>query len=272
MTTNYYVHNIDSFALKFPTWFPIDGVRWYGISYLFSFIFTIFALNFYTRRKKSPLSTDQNLSFLNHTICGVLIGGRVGYVVLYSLESFLKNPLEIFAIWRGGMASHGGFIGVIVAMAMFCKKNNVPIFSLADICSTIAPFGFFIGRIANFINGELYGKITTVKWAVIFPKSAHNAVDISLIPPRHPSQLYEAFLEGLILFLYAQMRFWTKRNDKPGCLSGEFLILYAAFRIFAECFREPDAPLILSMTRGQFYSIFFLILGATLVTFPIKRN
>ncbi|MDR1432982.1 MAG: prolipoprotein diacylglyceryl transferase [Puniceicoccales bacterium] len=266
----YYVHGIDPFVLKFPESWPVDGIRWYGIFYIFAFAFAALALNFYTKKNKSPLSAEQNSSFLGYAIIGVVIGGRLGYALLYSFDSFIKNPLEIFAVWRGGMSSHGGFAGVIAAIAIFCKKNNVPLLSLADICSTIAPFGFFVGRIANFINGELYGKITAVKWAVIFPKSAHQMANILAIPARHPSQLYEAFLEGLVLFLCVQTRFWSRREIRPGRLSGEFLVLYAIFRIFTECFREPDAELIFSMARGQFYSIFLLILGLILIFLPAK--
>ena len=184
--SSHYVHGMDPFLLRFPASWPMGGIRWYGVFYILAFAFTALALNFYTKKHKSPLSEEQNLSFLSYAIVGVVIGGRLGYMLLYSLADFLKNPLEIFAVWHGGMSSHGGFVGVIVAIAVFCRKNGIPPFSLADICSTIAPFGFLIGRVANFINGELYGKITDVKWAVIFPKSAHPTANILAIPARHP--------------------------------------------------------------------------------------
>ncbi|MDR1414172.1 MAG: prolipoprotein diacylglyceryl transferase [Puniceicoccales bacterium] len=264
MIAQHYVHSINPFAIKFPDGWCIQGIRWYGLFYLLAFAFTIFALNFYTLRGKSRLTREQNFSFLSYAIGGVIIGGRLGYMLLYYFEKFLKNPLEIFAIWHGGMSSHGGFAGVIIAMIVFCKRNNIRLLPLADICSTIAPFGFFLGRVANFINGELYGKISEVKWAVIFPQSTYFTANIFEISARHPSQLYEAFLEGLLLFAYVQIRFWSKKNIAPGQLSGEFLILYAIFRIFTECFREPDAELILAMSRGQFYSIFLLIFGIVL--------
>jgi phosphatidylglycerol:prolipoprotein diacylglycerol transferase len=271
MILGYYIHSIDPFAIKFPEGWCIEGIRWYGLFYLLAFAFTIFALNFYTSKGKSPLTREQNSSFLSYAIGGVVIGGRLGYMLLYYFDKFIENPLEIFAVWHGGMSSHGGFVGVIIAMIMFCGRNNIRLMVLADICSTIAPFGFFLGRIANFINGELYGKITDVKWAVVFPKSAYLTSNLYSIPARHPSQLYEAFLEGLLLFTYVQIRFWSKKTISPGRLSGEFLTLYAVFRIFTECFREPDAALILSMSRGQFYSIFLLIFGILLI-FPLRRK
>ncbi|MDR2603709.1 MAG: prolipoprotein diacylglyceryl transferase [Puniceicoccales bacterium] len=265
MILGYYIHSINPFAIKFSERCFIEGIRWYGIFYLLTFGFMFFALNFYSKKNKSPLSGEQNISFLSYAIAGVIAGGRIGYTLLYCPGTFIRNPLEIFAIWHGGMSSHGGFVGIIIAMIIFCKKSNVSLLSLADICSTIAPFGFLLGRIANFINGELYGKITNVKWAVIFPQSSYSPLCLSVIPARHPSQLYEAFLEGLLLFVYMQTRFWTKEKITPGKLSGEFLILYSIFRISVEFFREPDAQLILGMSRGQFYSVFLLLFGIALL-------
>ncbi|MDR1413324.1 MAG: prolipoprotein diacylglyceryl transferase [Puniceicoccales bacterium] len=270
MMLAYYTHSIDPFAIKFPTGWCVGGIRWYGIFYLLAFAFAIFALNFYSSRGKSLLTREQNFSFLNYAIGGVVIGGRLGYMLLYYFDKFMENPLEIFAIWHGGMSSHGGFAGVIIAMVIFCKRNSVRLLPLADVCSTIAPFGFFLGRIANFINGELCGKISDAKWAVIFPGSVNSALNFCAIP-RHPSQLYEALTEGLLLFAYVQIRFWSKKNISPGRLSGEFLILYAVFRIFTECFREPDAELILSLSRGQFYSLFLLLFGIVLVFAPQRK-
>ncbi|MDR2628576.1 MAG: prolipoprotein diacylglyceryl transferase [Puniceicoccales bacterium] len=265
MILGYYIHNINPFAIKFSDQCFMEGIRWYGIFYLLTFGFMFFALNFYSKKNKSPLSSEQNTSFLSYVIAGVVFGGRIGYMLLYCPGIFIHNPLEIFAVWHGGMSSHGGFIGTIIAMVIFCGKNNLPLLSLADICSTIAPFGFLLGRIANFINGELYGKITGVKWAVIFPQSGYPPSHLSAIPARHPSQLYEASLEGLLLLIYVQIRFWTTKKITPGKLSGEFLVLYSVFRISTEFFREPDARLILAMSRGQFYSIFLLLFGVFLL-------
>ncbi|MDR1457257.1 MAG: prolipoprotein diacylglyceryl transferase [Puniceicoccales bacterium] len=271
MILGYYIHSINPFAIKFSERCFIEGIRWYGIFYLLTFGFVFFALNFYSKKNKSPLSNEQNKSFLSYAIAGVMVGGRLGYMLLYCPDIFIHNPLEVFAIWHGGMSSHGGFIGIIIAMVVFCKKNNIPLLSLADICSTVAPFGFLLGRIANFINGELYGKITNVKWAVIFPQSSYVPSCLSAIPARHPSQLYEASLEGLLLFVYMQIRFWTRGKITPGKLSGEFLMLYSIFRISVEFFREPDAQLILGMSRGQFYSIFLLLFGIALLLRTHRR-
>jgi phosphatidylglycerol:prolipoprotein diacylglycerol transferase len=270
MISNHYVHDIDPFAVRFHGFGPMEGIRWYGIFYVLSFAFTIFALNFYSKRNRSPLSREQNWAFMTYAIGAVIIGGRLGYMLLYCCDQFLSNPLEIFALWHGGMSSHGGFIGVIVAIALFCRAHAIGILPLADICATIAPFGFFLGRVANFINGELCGRITDVRWGVIFPRVA-NFLDPLPTVPRHPSQLYEGFLEGIVLFLYMQIRFWTCKNRPPGRLSGEFLILYAVFRIFTECFREPDADLIFNMSRGQFYSIFLAALGVILLLISTKN-
>ncbi|MDR2737682.1 MAG: prolipoprotein diacylglyceryl transferase [Puniceicoccales bacterium] len=265
MDTGHYIHNIDPFAVKFYAGCPIEGIRWYGVFYMATFVFVILALNFYTKMKKSPLSRVQNLSFLDYVIVGVVVGGRVGYMVLYCFGKFIENPLEVFAVWHGGMSSHGGFVGVALAILLFCRKNGIHPLPLTDICSTIAPFGFLLGRIANFINGELFGRVTSVKWGVIFPKSAHFSPNLLPIYPRHPSQLYEGLLEGLVLFLYMQLRFWIGKKQSPGRLSGEFLVLYSVFRMGTECFREPDAALILNMSRGQFYSIYLMTIGLAML-------
>ena len=164
------------------------------------------------------------------------------------------------------MSSHGGFIGVIVALWWVSRKSSVRFLVLSDLLCTIAPIGLLLGRVANFINGELWGRVSYVPWAVIFPQSAEPGTPVALIAPRHPSQLYEAVLEGAFLLAYSQWRFRrTKAACTPGRLSGEFLLLYAVVRIIGEQFREPDAGLILGMSRGVFYSLFVLVLGALLV-------
>ena len=247
-----YVHHIDPFLIRFPNGWFIDGIRWYGVSYLLAFIFAIFAINFYTSHKKSPLTREQNFSVINYIILGVLLGGRIGYMLLYDFTNFVNTPQTIFYIWRGGMSSHGGFVGVAIAMAFFCKKYHVNYLTLTDIFSTIAPFGFFCGRIANFINGELHGRATCGSWGVIFPCDQLA---------RHPSQLYEALLEGCVLFLIVQFLFWRKKTIFAGEITGKFLVCYAIFRFGVEFFREPDAGLILGLTRGQFYSIFLVIIA-----------
>lgn len=169
------------------------------------------------------------------------------------------------------MSSHGGFIGVALGIFIFCKRNKFKVLEIGDLVSTIAPIGFFIGRIANFINGELFGNITTVPWGVIFPNSAQCASDITMIPARHPSQLYECLLEGALLFVYLQHQLWNRKSKIPGIITSKFLIAYGILRILTECFREPDAPLIYNMSRGQFYSI-FLIIGGFILLLISKRD
>lgn len=261
----YLIHNIDPFFIKFDEWLPIEGIRWYGVCYVLSFLLALFALNWYTNCDKSPMSEEDNASFITYVILGVLIGGRLGYMLMYNINEFILHPLSIFAIWRGGMASHGGFIGVVVSMFLFCRKRKINILELGDICSSIAPAGLCIGRIANFINGELYGKITNVPWAIIFPQSDPNTARLYEIPARHPSQIYEAFSEGFLLLIYMQLRFWFSKKLSAGQLSGEFLLGYSIARIVTEIYREADASLILGLSRGQFYSIFLAFAGIILI-------
>jgi phosphatidylglycerol:prolipoprotein diacylglycerol transferase len=173
------------------------------------------------------------------------------------------------------MASHGGFVGVCLVLFWMVKKHKLAWRPLADILVTLAPPGLFLGRIANFINGELWGKISYVPWAVIFPKSAPEGTPLAEIAPRHPSQLYEALLEGLFLTLYTQWRFWRSdiTREKPGHLAGEFLVLYAVVRAIGEIFREPDASLLLGLSRGTFYSLFLFIGGMLLILIsPLKPD
>ena len=175
--------------------------------------------------------------------------------------------MSFFRVWEGGMASHGGFIGVAAALAWFGRSEKIPFLHLSDLVASVAPAGLFFGRIANFINGELWGTPTRVRWAVVFPNSADPGTPLHLVLPRHPSQLYEAALEGLVLFAFTQWRFW--RSDivraQPGRLVGEFLIAYAIVRAIGESFREPDASLILGLSRGTFYSAFLVAAGLALI-------
>ena len=206
-------------------------------------------------------------------IIGVLAGGRLGYMLLYDLEAFLANPLLVFRVDQGGMASHGGFVGVSIALLWYARKQKCDFLELGDVVVTLAPLGLMLGRIANFINGELWGRVTTVSWAVIFPDSPKNynvALQKYGAEPRHPSQLYEAVLEGGLILAYVQWRFWCKRPS-AGQLGGEFLIGYGIMRILGEMFREPDADLILGLSRGQFYSIFMILAGAITI-WIVKRQ
>jgi len=271
--SSYWIHDLSPFLWRFPgelaNWGP-GGIRWYGISYLLGFISAYFLLKLYFKHNRSPYDQEQIMNLITFQIIGVLIGGRIGYLLLYQGEKFLSDPLTIFRVWEGGMASHGGFVGVFVATLWYAKKSSQSIKPIGDLIVSIVPPGLFFGRIANFINGELWGKVTQVEWGVIFPK----APDFALGMARHPSQIYAAISEGLIPFIYIQWRFWRSSitNKYPGQLAGEFLILYSIARIFNELFREPDATLLFGISRGQFYSIFLLIGGIFIVYWARKAE
>ncbi len=189
-----------------------------------------------------PLSADQADSFLTYLILGVIIGGRLGYVLFYNLEYYILNPLAILRIWDGGMAFHGGFIGVIVAVTLFCQTNKLMLWSTADLIAVSTPPGLFFGRVANFVNAELWGRPTEVYWGVIFPGEMAQQCDDVIGPcARHPSQLYEAGLEGLLLLLVLLYIAFKGGFKKPGLLTGLFSIGYGASRFLVEYFRVPDS-------------------------------
>jgi len=262
----HYVVDFNPFAVKFPEGFFFDGIRWYGLAYLAGFVIALMLLNLYTSKNKSPLSKDDNATLITYLLFGVIFGGRLGYMFFYDFANFAANPLIALQIWNGGMASHGGFIGVLLAVLLFSKLHKVSFGKLSDMIVSVACPGIFLGRLANFINGELWGKISDAPWAMIFPNSAAENTPIAQIAPRHPSQLYEAGLEGLFLTLYLQYRFW--RGKAPaGQIAGEFFILYALVRIFCEIFREPDrgVTLILGLSRGTFYSAICIAVGLTFI-------
>ena len=262
----FWIHDLSPFLWEFPgkfaNWGP-GGIRWYGISYLLGFIAAYFLFSLYHKYEKSPYDKDQIMNLITFQVIGVLIGGRLGYLFLYQGEKFVSDPLSILRVWEGGMASHGGFVGVFIATLWYAKKSSQSIKPIGDLIVSVVPPGLFFGRIANFINGELWGKTTQVEWGVLFP----NAPDFTIGIARHPSQIYAAIAEGLIPFIYIQWRFWkTSIVQKfPGQLAGEFLVLYSISRIFNELFREPDASLLFGFSRGQFYSIFLLLGGLAVV-------
>ncbi|MDR1590576.1 MAG: prolipoprotein diacylglyceryl transferase [Puniceicoccales bacterium] len=257
MILGYITVNIDPFAIHFPESWGIGGIRWYGICYVINFFLVQFFLTFYSRRKISSLTSIQNDALLLYVALGVVIGGRLGHCLLYNWEIFSTNPLIFFQVWRGGMASHGGFVGVILAILYFARKFHCDTFCIADIICSIIPLCLMVGRLGNFVNGELIGRITNVPWGIIYGHGLGLLV-------RHPSSLYEAFFEGFLPFIVLQVIIWRK-NFRSGQLSGLFLILYSMGRIGCEYFREPDAGLIFGMTRGQFFSIFLFLLGIILL-------
>ncbi len=259
----HWVHNLDPFAIQFTESF---GIRWYGLAYMFGFLIGALLLHLYWRRGLSPLDPDQQSTAIVALVLGVLLGGRIGFYLFYAAPFLLRDPLALLRIWEGGMSSHGGFIGVALAVVWLSRRLGISVRRLGDLLVTLAPPGILLGRLANFINGELWGRVSEVPWAVIFPQSVPPGTPLAMIPPRHPSQLYEAVLEGLIPLVWLQWRLWrTGARHRPGMLTGEFFIIYAIGRIVAEAFREPDAPLILGLTRGMFYSLFVALAGAALI-------
>lgn len=254
----YWTHDWSPFLIRFG---ENVGIRYYGLAYLLGFVAGAFLFARAWRAGRSPLPVDRISDLMVALVLGVMIGGRLGSFLLYNPEQLLSDPLSFFRVWDGGMASHGGMVGVAVGVAWFARSQRIPFLQLADLIVSAAPVGLFLGRIANFINGELWGRPTTVAWAVIFPHSPWPLV------PRHPSQLYEAALEGLVLLAYAQWRFWRTpvTARAPGSLSGEFLIAYAVLRSVGELFREPDATLIAGLSRGTFYSLFLIVIGVGLI-------
>ncbi|MEQ1789267.1 MAG: prolipoprotein diacylglyceryl transferase [Rickettsiales bacterium] len=250
--------NIDPVALELG----FISVRWYSLAYMAGILLGWWVIVRENTRKPLPNLNKAALDdIVVWAVGGIILGGRLGYVIFYKPEHYLYNPLEIMRVWEGGMSFHGGFLGTVIAFYLFCRKYKIRFLALTDLLSCAAPIGLFFGRIANFINGELFGRVTDSELGMIFP----NGGDL----PRHPSQLYEAALEGLLPFL---IMIWllkkTKSRDKAGYLSGVFLILYSLARIICEFFREPDSFLgflYAGATMGQLLSLPMLIVGLYLV-------
>lgn len=259
-----YTHNLDPILLDIG----FIVIRWYSLAYIFGIVLgwwlgkKIIIHIHKTRRFKFMMSDFDDL--ITYLVIAIIIGGRLGYIIFYNLNYYLTNPLEIIKVWQGGMSFHGALIGIIVGTYLFSKKKNVPAFFMLDIVACVSPVGIFLGRIANFINAELIGKVTNVPWSVIFP-----TIDML---PRHPSQLYEALLEGLILFLILNSLIFKKKYVM-GTSSSLFLIFYGIFRIFSEVFREPDIQIgyVLNLiSMGTILS--FLMIVAGLVIFKILKD
>ena len=257
-----FINNFDPVAIEI---FSFE-IRWYSLAYI-----TGILLGWYLAKKVFIHNNikDKFDDYVTYVIIGLIIGGRLGYVLFYNLDYYLSNLLEIFKIWQGGMSFHGAVIGIIISTILFSKKNNEDVFRYLDLIALVSPIGIFFGRIANFINSELYGHETSVAWAVKF-------VQIDNLY-RHPSQLYEAVFEGIILFLIL-IYFWSKDYLKiQGKLSSLFLIFYSIFRFMIEYFRSPDEQLgylILNLTMGQLLSFLFFISGLSLYYFKndIKKK
>jgi len=256
-----FTNNFDPIAFQV---FSLE-IRWYSLAYIIGITLGWI----YCKKKliKNQLIIDLFDDFITYLVIGVILGGRIGYVLFYNLNFYLENPIEILMIWNGGMSFHGGLIGVIVATKLFSNKHNIDHFIFLDLVALSAPIGIFFGRIANFINSELYGTPTELPWSVKF-------ILIDNIS-RHPSQLYEAFFEGIVLFFI--LGFFFKKNylDKPGLISGLFLIFYSIFRFILEFLRVPDDQLgylILNLSMGQIISLIFILLGIILFYFKNENN
>jgi phosphatidylglycerol:prolipoprotein diacylglycerol transferase len=261
----YWVHTPHPFLIKFGENF---GIRYYGLAYLAGFLAAGWLLRRYHRAGRTPLEPGASLDLMLALVIGVIAGGRIGYFLLYQPGTFLDNPLALLRVWEGGMASHGGFVGVMLALWWFARTRKMSFLHLGDLVVSTVPAGLLFGRLANFANGELWGRITTVPWAMIFSQSGGGDF------PRHPSQLYEAALEGALLLGYVQWRFWRSDvvRSQPGRLSGEFLVAYALVRAIGEAFREPDASLLFGFSRGTFYSFFLAVGGAILVARALRQS
>ncbi len=250
-----FINNFDPVAIEI---FSI-GIRWYSLAYIFGILIGWYLAKQYFVSENIKNQFDD---YLTYVIIGLIIGGRVGYVIFYNFEYYLINPLDIFKIWQGGMSFHGGVIGIVIASLIFSRKYKSKIFEFLDVIALVSPIGIFFGRIANFINSELYGHETSLPWGVKF-------IQIDNLY-RHPSQIYEAILEGFILFLLL-IYFRNKRGFTiSGKLSSLFLILYSGFRFISEYFRVPDEQigyLIFNLTMGQLISFVFFTIGLILFYF-----
>ena len=256
-----FINNFDPVAFQIMSF----EIRWYSLAYIAGIIIGLLLC-----KKVLIQKSDINEKFddyVTYLVIGIIIGGRLGYIIFYNFNYYINNLFDIFKVWEGGMSFHGGLIGIIVASILFSKKHNQDSFLYMDLVSLVAPIGIFFGRLANFINSELYGTPTDIPWAVTFIQVDNLS--------RHPSQLYEAILEGVILFI---LLMYFKNKDylkKPGLISGLFLIFYSLFRFFIEFVRVPDEQLgylIFELSMGQIISLIFFVIGIILFYFKNENK
>jgi len=244
------------------------SIHWYAITYLVGFAAAWFLANRHTKRRNLGFSKEDIADLVFYCALGVILGGRIGSVLFYNFSGFLADPLMLLRIWEGGMSFHGGFIGVIVAAWVFARNRGRKFFDVADFVAPVTAIGLGLGRIGNFINGELWGRVTDVPWGMVFPFESAGTM------PRHPSQLYQFFLEGVVLFTVIWI--YSRKPRPTMAVSGMFLLCYGVFRFFVEFFREPDGHLGFVafdwMTRGQQLSVPMILLGAFLIWLAYRRG
>lgn len=258
-------------SLNFPQIDPVFlrlgpvQLRWYGLMYMISFIIGYFLLSALAKQRKLKLTPDDLYDLLFYIIIGVMVGGRVGYVLFYDLQGYLQTPLDIFKIWQGGMSFHGGLVGVVLATFFITKKKGWDFWEIGDLICAGVPIGLGLGRLGNFINGELFGRPTSLPWGIVFPEGGEMA--------RHPSQIYEALLEGLVLYLI--LRWIFKKHYEPGTVVWGLIGFYGLFRFLVEFVREPDAQIGFDLgpfTRGQLLTAPMLVIGLWKVFSAVRRD
>lgn len=256
--------NIDPIAFRLG---PI-AVHWYGLAYLSGFVIAWLLASRRARRADSPVTQKQVEDVIFYGALGVILGGRCGYVLFYNFDKFMRDPLWLFRVWEGGMSFHGGALGVIIAMAWYARAQNIQLARLWDFVAPLVPLGLLLGRLANFLNQELWGRTTDVAWAMVFPLTDPKML------PRHPSQLYEAFLEGLVLF--SILWIYSRKPRPPYAVGALFLFFYGVFRFVVEFFREPDEQIGFAafgwMSRGQELCIPMIVIGAAVFIYAYYRR
>ena len=274
------MHSIPLLLITYPTFNPIAisfgpfAIRWYALAYIGGIVLGwIYARSLLKNDRlwggPAPISLIDLDDFILWVTLGIILGGRTGYVLFYNFDFFIQHPAEILELWKGGMSFHGGFMGCVVAVIAFCWKRGLPILSLGDITTAVGPIGLFLGRIANFINGELWGRPAdpSLPWAMIFPTGGPL--------PRHPSQLYEATLEGIVLFTVLAIMIRAGALKRPGLILGSFITLYAVARITGEFFREPDPQLGFlwgGLTMGMLLSVPMIVVGLAVAVAAWRRG
>lgn len=253
--------NIDPIALKIGSF----SIHWYGLMYLLGFLAAWWLGRLRAKKADSGWTTAEVSDLIFYCAMGVLVGGRLGYVLFYDFSHFIQDPLTVFKIWDGGMSFHGGLIGVFISVALFAKKTGKSFFAVGDFLAPLAPLGLGAGRIGNFINGELWGRVTDVPWGMVFPQAGNL--------PRHPSMLYEFLLEGVVLFFI--LWFYSAKPRPTMAVSGLFLLGYGVFRFLVECFRQPDSQLGFIafnwLTMGQLLTLPMMLLGIILLFLAYKK-